>query len=48
MDLAHQLKVFKKGAAEIITEEELIEKLKKDRPLNIKLGLDPNVPDVHL
>jgi len=48
MDIVHQLKVFKKGAAEIITEEELIEKLKKDRPLNIKLGLDPNVPDVHL
>lgn len=48
MDIEHQLKVFKKGAAEIITEEELIEKLKQDRPLNIKLGLDPNVPDVHL
>jgi len=48
MDIEHQLKVFKKGAAEIITEEELVEKLKQDRPLNIKLGLDPNVPDVHL
>ncbi|MEZ0535705.1 tyrosine--tRNA ligase [Caldicellulosiruptoraceae bacterium PP1] len=48
MDLMHQFKVFKKGAHEIISEEELLNKLKEDRPLNIKLGLDPNVPDVHL
>lgn len=47
-----QLEVIRRGAAEIIPENELIEKLKKsvqeDKPLIIKLGLDPTAPDIHL
>ncbi|MDR5694785.1 MAG: tyrosine--tRNA ligase, partial [Armatimonadota bacterium] len=43
-----QLEILKRGAAEIITEEELLAKLRKGRPLRIKLGLDPSVPDIHL
>lgn len=47
-----QMAVIRRGAVEIIPEEELIEKLKKsrkeDRPLKIKLGCDPTRPDLHL
>lgn len=39
---------IKRGADEILVEEELIEKLKLDRPLKIKLGMDPTAPDIHL
>jgi tyrosyl-tRNA synthetase len=48
MNPEQQLEILKRGAAEIITEEELLAKLKKGRPLRIKLGLDPSVPDIHL
>jgi len=47
-----QLEILRKNAAEIISEEELLNKLKKSyeekRPLKVKLGLDPTAPDVHL
>ena len=36
------------GVAQIISEAELREKLKLDRPLRIKLGVDPTSPDIHL
>ncbi|WP_375751209.1 tyrosine--tRNA ligase [Vibrio sp. HN007] len=39
---------IKRGAEEILPEEELIEKLKEGRPLRIKLGADPTAPDIHL
>lgn len=39
---------IKRGVEEIIPEKELIEKLKKNRPLSIKLGADPTAPDIHL
>ncbi|NOH70173.1 tyrosine--tRNA ligase [Vibrio pectenicida] len=39
---------IKRGAEELIPEEELIEKLKENRPLRIKLGADPTAPDIHL
>lgn len=39
---------IKRGVEEIIPEEELIEKLKLNRPLRIKLGADPTAPDIHL
>lgn len=51
-DLDGQMKVIKRGVAEIISEEELSDKLKRSfetgKPLKIKLGLDPTVPDIHL
>ncbi len=47
-----QLRIIKKGAQLIINEEELLKKLetsvKENRPLTIKLGLDPSAPDIHL
>ncbi|MGA2001598.1 MAG: tyrosine--tRNA ligase [Terriglobales bacterium] len=47
-----QFAYIKKGAAEIIREEELRDKLKKSRetgkPLRVKIGLDPTAPDLHL
>jgi len=43
-----QLKLIKKGTIDIISEEELLEKLKEDRPLIVKAGFDPTAPDLHL
>lgn len=37
-----------RGAEEILVESELVEKLKKGRPLRIKAGFDPTAPDLHL
>jgi len=42
------LEIFKTGVAELIPEEELIKKLKEERPLRIKAGFDPTAPDLHL
>lgn len=43
-----QLEILKRGAAQIISEAELLAKLRLGRPLNIKLGVDPTAPDIHL
>ena len=47
-----QLERIRRGAADIIPEPELIEKLKKSaatgKPLRVKLGLDPTAPDIHI
>jgi tyrosyl-tRNA synthetase len=47
-----QMAVIRRGVAEIVPEEELKDKLfraiKENRPLRIKLGLDPTAPDIHL
>jgi len=48
MDIKEQLNLIKKGAEEIIREEELIEKLKKKKTLKVKAGFDPTAPDLHL
>jgi tyrosyl-tRNA synthetase len=37
-----------KGAAQIISERELRDKLAFGRPLRVKLGVDPTSPDIHL
>jgi tyrosyl-tRNA synthetase len=42
------LAVIKQGAAQIISEAELREKLALGRPLRIKLGVDPTSADIHL
>lgn len=50
--LNEQLDLIKRGAHEIIPEDELVRKiensLKAEKPLNIKLGCDPSRPDLHL
>jgi len=51
-EIEEQIRIIKKGAAELISEEELrtklIEAKVKKRPLIVKLGLDPSAPDIHL
>jgi tyrosyl-tRNA synthetase len=42
------LAVLRQGAAQIISEDELHEKLALERPLRIKLGVDPTTSDIHL
>ena len=39
---------IKRGADEILLESELQDKLKRNKPLNIKAGFDPTAPDLHL
>ena len=45
---AEQLALLGRGSVEIISEEELLEKLGQGRPLRVKLGLDPTAPDIHI
>ena len=42
------LEQIKRGAIDLLIEEELIERLKTGRPLRIKAGFDPTAPDLHL
>src|SRR3990167_8061725 len=42
------LSIIRRGAEEILVEEELITKLKEKRPLRVKAGFDPTAPDLHL
>ena len=42
------LAVIQRGTVEILPENELIERLSLQRPLRIKLGMDPTAPDLHL
>lgn len=50
--LNEQIDLIKRGAHEIIPEEELVRKieksLKEEKPLVVKLGCDPSRPDLHL
>ncbi len=43
-----QLDLLRRGAVEIISEEDLLAKLRQGRPLRVKLGVDPSAPDIHL
>lgn len=42
-----QLALIQRGTHEIISEEDLLKKLKENRPLKIKAGFDPTAPDLH-
>ncbi len=50
--LNEQMDILKKGTVEIIPEDELVKKIEKsiktNKPLNVKLGCDPSVPDLHI
>src|SRR5438105_15801517 len=48
MDPGEQLAKLSRGAAQIITASELAEKLRANRPLRVKLGVDPTSADIHL
>ena len=47
-DIEQSLAIIKRGADELLIEAELIEKIKKGKPLRIKAGFDPTAPDLHL
>ncbi|GAA5138119.1 tyrosine--tRNA ligase [Thalassotalea piscium] len=47
-DVSQALAELKRGAEEILLEDELLEKLKQGKPLKIKAGFDPTAPDLHL
>lgn len=47
-EIAHALAIIKRGADELLIEQELIEKLKTGKPLRVKAGFDPTAPDLHL
>lgn len=42
------LELLRRGAAEIIQEEELRRRLGQKKPLRVKTGFDPTAPDLHL
>jgi tyrosyl-tRNA synthetase len=42
-----QLAHLTAGVAKILSEKELLEKLRLGRPLRVKLGVDPTAPDIH-
>src|SRR3984885_1554760 len=51
-EVRHALAVAKRGADELLIEEEFAQKLARSaatgKPLRIKLGLDPTAPDIHI
>lgn len=47
-DVSQAFAEIKRGAEEILLEDELLEKLKQGKPLKIKAGFDPTAPDLHL
>lgn len=51
-EVERQLQVISRGVVEIVPEDELKQKIMKSvvngKPLNVKLGLDPSAPDIHV
>ena len=43
-----QLALIQRGTQEILSQDDLVAKLKQNRPLRIKAGFDPTAPDLHL
>lgn len=48
LPIKDQLQLIMRGVQEIYSQEDLIKKLEKNRPLRIKLGMDPTAADLHL
>jgi tyrosyl-tRNA synthetase len=48
IEINQALAIIKRGADELLIEQELVEKLKTGKPLRIKAGFDPTAPDLHL
>ncbi|MDN6275077.1 tyrosine--tRNA ligase [Psychrobacter sp.] len=46
--LEEQIALIQRGTQEILSEDDLVAKLKLNRPLRIKAGFDPTAPDLHL
>jgi tyrosyl-tRNA synthetase len=48
IEVKEQLALIQRGCEELLLEAELLEKLKRGKPLRIKAGFDPTAPDLHL
>jgi tyrosyl-tRNA synthetase len=48
MNQATLHRLLKRGVAEVIPEEELVQRLQEGTPLRLKMGFDPSRPDIHL
>ena len=48
MTIDETLAIIQRGTDEILPLEELKKKLEKNKPLRVKLGMDPTAPDLHL
>ena len=48
MTQQQDLQLIRRGADEVILEEDLVRKLARGKPLRIKAGFDPTAPDLHL
>jgi tyrosyl-tRNA synthetase len=48
LSIDEALAVIRRGADEILVEDELIQRLKEGRRLRVKAGFDPTAPDLHL
>ena len=48
MTIDEKLAIIQRGVDEILPLDELKKKLQKNKPLRIKLGMDPTAPDLHL
>ncbi len=46
--MKESLELIKRGIDEVLTEEDLVSKLKSKKQLTIKVGFDPTAPDLHL
>ena len=46
--MKENLNLIKRGIDELISEDELIAKLKSKKQLVVKAGFDPTAPDLHL
>ncbi|ABV34274.1 MULTISPECIES: tyrosine--tRNA ligase [Pseudothermotoga] len=48
MQVEQQLEILKKNAVDLVSEEDLLNKLTRKKQLRVKLGVDPTRPDLHL
>ena len=48
LSAAEQVTYIKKGLSELITEDELRQRIETGRPLRVKTGFDPTAPDIHI
>jgi tyrosyl-tRNA synthetase len=47
-EVTEPLRILRAGAVDVITEEQLRDKLASGKPLRVKLGIDPTASDIHL
>ncbi len=48
LPVSEQLRILTSGIADLVPEADLAKKLERNRPLRVKLGVDPTAPDLHL